>query len=316
MKDWCRGRNQSLEMVKPSLSKRRQPHIIPVLVLILALAVQGTAGQLWDKVPLFSRFTKAAQAAKAAAASFTAPHAPPSTSSLPPAIAAPVVPFPSDPEDAPRPPPPPPPAAPAQPPTQQQQQQAVPPPASKKGNAAEKPSTRTTGRNDTQAGCGCLAEWVAKPGGEKLSGCANPDNDPLGAWCPVDPKLCLGYYSVYRTEKGKLRFYDYCVPVRERTKKGCLCTSDWSLGEGAGAVGKASYRDGCARPHSAIGSRICKVDAATCPPGVEINEFDDCEDKQEPMVLTQTTTWHNCGCVQGWNYRSGRVATGHEKPPI
>jgi len=168
-----------MQQVKPSLSKRRQPHIIPVLVLILALAVQGTAGQLWDKVPLFSRFTKAAQAAKAAAASFTAPHAPPSTSSLPPAIAAPVVPFPSDPEDAPRPPPPPPPAAPAQPPTQQQQQQAVPPPASKKGNAAEKPSTRTTGRNDTQAGCGCLAEWVAKPGGEKLSGCANPDNDPL-----------------------------------------------------------------------------------------------------------------------------------------
>lgn len=32
----------------------------------------------------------------------------------------------------------------------------------------------------------------------------------------MDPKLCLGYYSVYRTEKGKLRFYDYCVPVRGR----------------------------------------------------------------------------------------------------
>ena len=35
-----------------------------------------------------------------------------------------------------------------------------------------------------------------------------------GAWCPVDPNECLGYYSMYRTEKGKLRFYDYCVPVR------------------------------------------------------------------------------------------------------
>lgn len=39
----------------------------------------------------------------------------------------------------------------------------------------------------------------------------------------MDPKLCLGYYSVYRTEKGKLRFYDYCVPVRGRL----LCCIVW-----------------------------------------------------------------------------------------
>lgn len=30
----------------------------------------------------------------------------------------------------------------------------------------------------------------------------------------MDPNECLGYYSMYRTEKGKLRFFDYCVPVR------------------------------------------------------------------------------------------------------
>lgn len=42
-----------------------------------------------------------------------------------------------------------------------------------------------------------------------------PNFKPLqGAWCPVDPNECLGYYSMYRTEKGKLRFFDYCVPVR------------------------------------------------------------------------------------------------------
>jgi hypothetical protein len=35
-----------------------------------------------------------------------------------------------------------------------------------------------------------------------------------GSWCQVDPAQCLGYYSMFRTEKGKLHFYDYCVPVR------------------------------------------------------------------------------------------------------
>jgi hypothetical protein len=47
----------------------------------------------------------------------------------------------------------------------------------KKKQEAQKPSL--TGKNDTQAGCSCLSQWEVKPGGPTLSGCANPDNDPL-----------------------------------------------------------------------------------------------------------------------------------------
>jgi hypothetical protein len=47
----------------------------------------------------------------------------------------------------------------------------------KKKHEAPKPAV--TGKNDTQAGCSCLAQWEVKPGGAPLSGCANPDNDPL-----------------------------------------------------------------------------------------------------------------------------------------
>lgn len=52
------------------------------------------------------------------------------------------------------------------------------------------------------------------------------------------------------------------------------------------------------------GPRMCKVDAATCPPGVDpAIEYDECKDKQEQMVLPQDKTWHNCGCVTGWSYK-------------
>jgi hypothetical protein len=149
-----------------SSSRRQQPRIASVLVvLILALAVQGTAGQLWDKLPLLGRFSKAAQAAKAAAAAITVHASPPSgTPSLPPAPATPVV------------------AAVIQaaPPAEQAAAAAASESKhgwGKKGKAGKK--LGTTGKNDTQAGCSCLAEWEAKPGGPRLSGCANPDNDPL-----------------------------------------------------------------------------------------------------------------------------------------
>lgn len=37
----------------------------------------------------------------------------------------------------------------------------------------------------------------------------------------MDPNECMGYYSMYRTDKGKLRFYDYCVPVRGEALSSC-----------------------------------------------------------------------------------------------
>jgi hypothetical protein len=57
-------------------------------------------------------------------------------------------------------------------------------------------------------------------------------------------------------------------------------------------------------PIHCTGARICKVDAATCPPGVDsLIEQDECADKNEQMVLTLDKTWHSCGCVQGWSYK-------------
>lgn len=151
-------------------SRRHQPCISGLLlVLILAVAVQGTTAQLtWDKLPLFGRFTKAAQAAKAAAAAITVSHSfAGKTPSLPPT---------------------PPVAAPAAPGSQAGKTQQQPAmqlfkfqaDGGKKGKKGkELKQLPVTGKNETQAGCSCLTDWEAKPGGVKLSGCANPDNDPL-----------------------------------------------------------------------------------------------------------------------------------------
>jgi hypothetical protein len=35
-----------------------------------------------------------------------------------------------------------------------------------------------------------------------LLGCANPDSDPLGAWCPVDPRSCPSYFGAKQPKPG------------------------------------------------------------------------------------------------------------------
>jgi hypothetical protein len=37
-----------------------------------------------------------------------------------------------------------------------------------------------------------------------LLGCANPDDDPLGAWCPVDPRSCPSYYGAKQPRPGEV----------------------------------------------------------------------------------------------------------------
>jgi hypothetical protein len=150
--------------------RRQQPCISSLLiVLILAVAAQGTTAQLtWDKLPLFGRFSKAARAAKAAAAAITVSHSlSGKTPSLPPTapVAAPAAPG----SRAGK--------TPQQPAMQLLKTQADGGKKGKKGK--ELKQLPVTGKNETQAGCSCLTDWEAKPGGAKMSGCANPDNDPL-----------------------------------------------------------------------------------------------------------------------------------------
>jgi hypothetical protein len=159
-----------LSQAKLMRCRRQQSCISGLLVvLMLAVAVQGSTAQLtWDKLPLFGRISKAAQAAKAAAAAITVSHSfSGKTPSLPPTppVAAPAAPG----SHAGKTPP-------------QPAMQLLKSPADggkkvKKGK--ELKQLPVTGKNETQAGCSCLAEWEAKPGGAKMSGCANPDNDPL-----------------------------------------------------------------------------------------------------------------------------------------
>lgn len=210
---------------KASTTGRQHAQVAAVLaVLVLAVAVQATDNQLphikapqlpWEKLPFVSRFSKAAQAAKAAAAAITVSHTLPKTPSLPPA--APVA------------------AAPAhQPPAAAAGTTAgagVPnapapnPPADagKKGKKAkELKQLPTTGKNETQAGCSCLTDWESKPGGTKLSGCANPDNDPLVSCLACAQKTSNVDEPCTGVDRGGWHMYvASCVPADSYTQHSC-----------------------------------------------------------------------------------------------
>ncbi|WIA30082.1 hypothetical protein OEZ86_000177 [Tetradesmus obliquus] len=95
----------------------------------------------------------------------------------------------------------------------------------------------------TQAGCTCSPlNWTYYPAVvqdadqqfSSLLGCANPDEDPLGAWCPVDPRSCPSYYGAKQPAVGDVPpsllnrvYFDYCQPVRNKTEAGCLCMGNW-----------------------------------------------------------------------------------------
>eukprot|EP00877_Chromochloris_zofingiensis_P008813 jgi/Chrzof1/4185/Cz14g02050.t1 len=97
-------------------------------------------------------------------------------------------------------------------------------------------------RFKTQAGCTCSPmNWThyevdGSFGGYHL-GCANPDKEAKGAWCPVDPRTCPSYFAAALVEGHKVPghkkfeyWYDWCGPVRTTTEAGCLCMADWYAG--------------------------------------------------------------------------------------
>ncbi|GBF96277.1 hypothetical protein Rsub_09072 [Raphidocelis subcapitata] len=159
--------------------------------------------------------------------------------------------------------------------------------------AADAPQQRT------QAGCACVPSWKDAAGAAH-SGCANPDADPLGDWCAVDAAACQGYHSTFVDAAGATVHYDYCGEVRERTKAGCLCASEWRVD----GVGKALYRNRCAHPDTATG-RKCRVNPATCPPGAAVGAFDDCEplDEAGAAGAGAGSTARGCTCLGSWSYR-------------
>lgn len=71
---------------------------------------------------------------------------------------------------------------------------------------------------------------VSAPAAIPSIGCSNPNNDPKGPWCPVDPRDCPSYYDTYAQPTQPMGapagytytygFMDYCAPVRQVTQSG------------------------------------------------------------------------------------------------
>ncbi|KAI8462229.1 MAG: hypothetical protein J3K34DRAFT_503160 [Monoraphidium minutum] len=164
----------------------------------------------------------------------------------------------------------------------------------------------------TQAGCPCLAEWKDAAGGTH-SGCANPNDDPLGDWCAVDAEACPGYYGSFAGEAATKGYFDYCgADVRERTVGGCLCQSSWRL-EG---IGKLAYADRCARPDGGE-DRKCVVSARTCPEAKSPDPLDACHPLPEAAAAATAAgeganaTAAGCACVGGgWCFDRPAAAGG------
>jgi hypothetical protein len=56
-----------------------------------------------------------------------------------------------------------------------------------------------------------------------IFGCANPDGDALGAWCPVDPTACDTFAGYVNIDADTQLAFDYCAaePASMRPRTGC-----------------------------------------------------------------------------------------------
>eukprot|EP00877_Chromochloris_zofingiensis_P015040 jgi/Chrzof1/9790/Cz04g15250.t1 len=159
----------------------------------------------------------------------------------------------------------------------------------------------------TQAGCQCSPiDWTHYPAdgspGRRYLGCANPDKDPKGPWCVVNPMTCPSYYgqavskgSVVQGHDQFTYYYDYCAPVRSVTESGCLCQGTWWTND----TSPVSYSGGiCANP---AGSQHkdrpwCYVDYLTC--------------RSEPAGYTDRTKELH------WDYCQTTPSTANTTPTI
>jgi len=110
----------------------------------------------------------------------------------------------------------------------------------------------------TYHNCSCIEGgwWYLHPSGAAASGpvnktifgCANPDGDPLGAWCAVDPEKCARFAGYVGVDPVNTWAFDYCnaeAPSLAAKRDGTC--KPWSIGEWGQCGGKSSCTDwGCA----------------------------------------------------------------------
>ncbi|EFJ50321.1 hypothetical protein VOLCADRAFT_88810 [Volvox carteri f. nagariensis] len=130
----------------------------------------------------------------------------------------------------------------------------------------------------TRAGCQCKGTWSYQ--GQHLNGCANPDGDSKGMWCPVEqdgncPSAINGYWDYCTADATEER----CTPDGFRTvpaapskpptpripcgpggttESGSTCTSDpWALVDVNGEYDRIFY--GCANPDNDPQGSWCRL---------------------------------------------------------
>eukprot|EP01024_Parvocaulis_polyphysoides_P030449 TRINITY_DN2767_c0_g2_i1.p1 TRINITY_DN2767_c0_g2~~TRINITY_DN2767_c0_g2_i1.p1 ORF type:complete len:337 (+),score=22.36 TRINITY_DN2767_c0_g2_i1:128-1138(+) len=187
----------------------------------------------------------------------------------------------------------------------------------------------------TKRGCTCSKSWTM--GKITYVGCGNPDKDPNGEWCVVDPKSCTLARAGQLVEGGAFqgRYFDYCVEKQECTSKsygGCDCLDSWPY--------KKQLISGCGNPDNDTRGPWCFVDNDTCitqatgpirnSSGFLLGVFDYCQPGclQEvaaslaPIDIPQitvsvsvgppkefevcTTTSAGCSCLPQWAYDGNR----------
>jgi hypothetical protein len=92
--------------------------------------------------------------------------------------------------------------------------EAGPPP----GAARPEPEARALTFNY----CHCVGTWwyaypsgttATGPANQTLLGCANPDGDPLGTWCAVDPQECGRFAGYVGLDPVNTVAFDYCTSL-------------------------------------------------------------------------------------------------------
>eukprot|EP01023_Acetabularia_acetabulum_P034898 TRINITY_DN3281_c0_g1_i2.p1 TRINITY_DN3281_c0_g1~~TRINITY_DN3281_c0_g1_i2.p1 ORF type:complete len:353 (-),score=37.40 TRINITY_DN3281_c0_g1_i2:263-1321(-) len=111
----------------------------------------------------------------------------------------------------------------------------------------------------TKRGCTCSTNWTM--GDQTYNGCGNPDKDPNGDWCIVDPKTCTLASAGRLVEGGSFqgRYFDYCIEQQECDVKsfgGCECLKSWPY--------KNQLLSGCVNPDDDPRGSWCFVDNSTC----------------------------------------------------
>ena len=113
------------------------------------------------------------------------------------------------------------------------------------GGGGDRRTTDESGKRGQQADKPCKFPWkYSGTGGTLYNGCANPDDDAGGNWCPT----ALDADNVYQAGKGE---WGYCAPNRgEKIDKPCVFPWKHS------GTGDTWYT-GCANPGNDPGGNWC-----------------------------------------------------------